>query len=62
MTTKPGKHGTLKLYRVTYDDGPGGMPATSYTTWAYDYDHALDKWYDGNEDEGFHLVSIKVAA
>jgi hypothetical protein len=62
MTTKPGKHGTLKLYRVTYDDGPGsGMPEMTYLTWAYDWDHAQEKWFDGADEEGFRLVSIKLA-
>ena len=62
MTTKPGKHGTLKLYRVTYNDGPGsGMPEATASLWAYSTEHAEERWLDGNEDEGFTLVSIKLA-
>ena len=62
MTTKPGKHGTLKLYRVTYNDGPGsGMPEATSSLWAYSMEHAEERWLDGNEDEGFNLVSIRLA-
>jgi hypothetical protein len=62
MTTKLGKHGTLKLYRATYNDGPdSGMPEATCNLWAYSMEHAEERWLDGNEDEGFTLVSIKLA-
>lgn len=52
--SKPGKHGTLYLYRVSYCDGVetcDGMRATPdpaappmyVDVWAYDTEHAMEK-------------------
>lgn len=64
--TKPGKHGTLYLYRVTYCDGiegPDGMcprpdPACtemSVRVYAYNEEHALEKV--DSPDEGWVALS-----
>lgn len=44
MQSKPGAHGRLFLYVVTFDMlfGDGGYP-TVYRVWAYSPDHAADK-------------------
>lgn len=56
--TKPGKHGTLYLYAVDYNDvpGPEGTHIGRWRTWAYDAEHAWDKWHDSNEEMGFHAT------
>ncbi len=54
-TTKPGKYGTLYLYELDYtcplDAGFGIHP---WQTYAYDSEHAEEKFMDG--DEGFRIV------
>lgn len=64
--TKPGKYGTLYLYRVTYcdgTDGPDGMranpdpscPEQSVRVYAYDEEHAL--YLVDSPDEGWTATS-----
>jgi len=55
--SKPGKHGTLWLYRIVYRDDDLGSPTFSWNTWAYDEDHALEKWYGSDDDTGWKIVS-----
>ena len=54
-TSRPGKHGTLYLFRVRYSpDGELCAPGEfSWTCWAYDEEHAQERWDDGNEDQGY---------
>lgn len=44
--TKLGRHGTLYLHAVTYTDpSPGsGCPELRTVLWAYDMEHALDRF------------------
>lgn len=43
--TKPGKHGTLYLYRIVYrNDGPDDLQRFTWRTYAYDAEHALNKF------------------
>lgn len=55
--TKPGKHGTLFLYSVTYtdksDDCIGELKARY---WAYNIEHALDRFYE--VDEGWTALRV----
>lgn len=57
---KPGKHGTLYRYEITYqDENPDpGDPTFTWRTWAYDVAHAMDRFYDG-PDEGWVAVSAR---
>ena len=54
--TKPGKHGTLYHFVLTYGDDidPSFGPMT-WKTWAYDSEHALDKFYDSNDGDSFRV-------
>lgn len=56
--TKPGKYGTLTLYRITYEEAAHdpGSERDTVRLWGYDIEHALDRFYEG--DEGYHVVSV----
>jgi hypothetical protein len=54
--TKKGKHGTLYLYEIKYDIDPG-VPH-SWFTYAYNEEHAIEKWDESNVDEGFRFMSV----
>ena len=61
--TKPGKHGTLYLYEIAYTDRPerdDGQPYYNDTqrVWAYDLDHAVEKFYDAEDSDGWRATSI----
>lgn len=59
VVTKPGKHGTLYLHalRYTCDADPSGFGTAETRLWAYDFDHAADRFNASNED-GWRLLSI----
>ena len=48
---KPGRHGTLYRYRISYSVGDPGCLPMSWHCWAYDAQHAQDKWAEGNEGD-----------
>lgn len=57
---KPGKEGPLFFYRITYtgrEHDPGMTPMT-WSTWAYNLEHAEDKFYDTDDGEGWEILSI----
>lgn len=57
FVSKPGKHGTLYQYLLRYKDKDDpASPTFDWKTWAYDSEHALDKFYD-SDDEGWKIVS-----
>lgn len=57
---REGKHGTLYLWRIAYNDvpGPDGELVGSWRTWAYSVEHAWENWYDSEscDDLGFAAV------
>lgn len=51
---KPGRYGTLYLYRYEYKDPNDiGYPQTASNVWAYDASHAVEKIHDGFLFQGF---------
>lgn len=62
FVTKPGRHGTLYLYAVTYRDRyDPGMGQDTIRIWAYNLDDVEDRFYDESGDEtgdGFVIVDI----
>jgi hypothetical protein len=56
--SKPGRHGTMYLWRIEYNDvpGPHGTHIGAWRTWAYDAEHAWENWHDSNEGMGFAAV------
>lgn len=56
--TKQGEHGTLYKFAVKYTDKyDGGFGEATVHYWAYDEEHALDRFYDN--DEGFKHLSVQ---
>lgn len=55
--TKPGKDGTLYLFRVEYHDpNDDGFVPSVVCSWGYSAEHVQDKW-DGDGD-GFVITKI----
>jgi len=52
--TKPGEHGTLYLYAIPYGDRDPAEPPRSCRLWAYDREHAEERFFDS--EEGFQIV------
>ena len=64
ILSKPGKYGTLHLYRVHYDERfPGsGFGGDDWHTFAYNEQDAHDKFYDSSEDQegdGFVVKTVE---
>ena len=56
--TKPGKHGTLYHYVLTYGDSiDPNFPDSTWRTWAYDSEHALDKFHDTSDGDSWVVKS-----
>ena len=54
--TKPGKHGTLYRYAIRYtDESDPGCPEMVWCTWAYDRNHAVDRFYEDGA-EGWQML------
>jgi hypothetical protein len=61
LITKPGKHGTLYLFRITYrDSGEAADFPFPWCTWAYSAEHAEEKFYD-SDDDGWRISNINRA-
>jgi hypothetical protein len=56
QASKPGKYGTLYRFAIDYADVPGGEYIGTWRTWAYDLEHAVENWHDGNEELGFGTI------
>jgi len=55
--TRQGAHGVLYRYAVRYTDATDpGCPEDVWHCWAYNLDHAEDKFYE--TDEGWHILSL----
>jgi hypothetical protein len=50
-----GVHGTLYRFRLKYRDA--GAPDFDWFTWAYDTEHAAEKFYD-SDDGGWKILSV----
>lgn len=56
--TKQGAYGTLYLHRLTYCDVSDRDICFEQTLWAYDFEHAIDKFYGGLDAEGWKVTKI----
>lgn len=57
LITKPGKHGTLYLFAIAYEDTCDRFNTGVSRIWAYDAEHAEEKFYDG-DDSGWRATKI----
>ena len=59
--SKPGPHGTLYRYSIIYtDQGDSGFGEATWNTWAYDPQHAVDRFYESPDgDTGW--VALRIA-
>jgi hypothetical protein len=57
--TKPGEHGTLYLYEIKYTDPSDSdcMGTMSQRVFAYNTEHALDKFYNSVDADGWKALS-----
>lgn len=60
FVTKPGVHGTLYRYVVTYTDrSDNGCPEFTWYTWAYNLDHAVSHFYETEVlEEGWKALRV----
>lgn len=59
QATKPGKHGTLRLWKVTYKDSDNpAFGEDSFRKWAYNKEHIQDQFGEG-EEESWEIVKIE---
>lgn len=57
FASKPGEHGRLYLFEVRYRDAHDPcFPIFTWRTWAYDAEHAIDKFYMSDDDDGWTVV------
>lgn len=60
---KRGAYGTLYQYRIQYTaaDDPG-CPMFATRVWAYDREHALERFCGPSDDDGWRVVSVSLVA
>lgn len=58
--TRQGKYGTLYLYAVKYTCTayPQGFGESVWRCWAYNMDHAVDKFEESSVDEGCRVLRV----
>lgn len=56
--TKQGAHGKLYRYEIEYKDPDPGCPVFEWRCWAYNSEHAIEKFYEGPEDNDWELLRI----
>lgn len=49
--TKPGKHGTVYRYEIDYRSPDPGSPTFTTRMWAYDFEHALERFQDQDDPD-----------
>lgn len=57
--SKRGLHGTLYRFKIIYRDrvDAGSSDFDTYV-WAYDAEHAEDKFFDSPDDDGWEIVLL----
>lgn len=60
FASKPGRHGTLYLFRITYDAPRDlGFGKDSIRLWAYDAEHAEMRFVESDEDGWWRVLSVE---
>lgn len=59
MATKPGQYGPLYLYQIAYTDpSDDGCGEHTERLWAYNTEHALDRFYGSVDSDGWKALKI----
>lgn len=59
ILSKPGRHGTLYRFRIVYKQrGDDACPEFTWSTWAYDVEHAADR-FNADDDDAWEIVSVE---
>lgn len=58
LVSKPGKHGTLFLFAVAYEDACDHFNTGTSRVWAYDWEHAQEKFFESDDAEGWRITKI----
>src|SRR5690348_16205027 len=56
--TKPGQHGELYLHEIEYRDEDPAAPVFRTRVWAYNFEHALEKFWLGEDSDGWVVLRI----
>ena len=56
--TKVGKYGTLYRYRIGFRDPDPTCEVFYVRYWAYDRDHAIERFYEGPEGDAWSEAEI----
>jgi hypothetical protein len=59
--TKPGREGPLFRYATRYTGEDPGMPEMIWHTWAYNQEHAIDKFEESTLDQGGGWIPTHIA-
>ena len=60
FVSKPGKHGTLYLFRAEYTDRyDPAFGKDAVRLWAYHAEHAADRFVESADAEGWKLLSVE---
>ena len=60
QATKPGKYGTLRLYRVHYRDGNDpAAPAFTSCVWRYSTAHVYEAFTESLEGDSWEIVRVE---
>lgn len=59
--TKQGRYGLLKLFEIVYkDDGDKASPEFTTRKWAYDFNHAIEDFYESNSGDSWVIDKIAI--
>lgn len=56
---KKGQHGTLYLFAIDYQDDYDRHNNGTWKCWAYDEEHAAEKFYGSEDAEGWRINAIR---
>lgn len=59
LLTREAAHGTQHHYAIEYRDSDDkGCPVFTWRTWAYSFAHALDRFHESEDAEGWTALRI----
>lgn len=62
QATKPGKHGTLRLYRIVYRDEDPACPDFTSLVWRYNEEHARESFVESIDGDSWQIVRVETVS